>query len=254
MTFSASLAYQHALCMDLRHDQLKAAIIHKSSKKIVDVVVFNEFEFSRQGLDAILQNPFFKPDFGDFVLSAGSVRNTLLPIGIFNHTKPMEVFKLNYAEPFENLDYNRLPELDIVNIYELPLWVKSAFVIRFPRTKIFHRTSILLRGIFDQPSFYPKAHLFIEDGHFYLFLTAKSKLTYFNRFDYKNLADIVYQLLFVAEQKEIPQSDLDLNVYGVHPNWREYPEFCTFFKKKPSLSAESEKGEHFILAKQLLCV
>src|SRR5687767_5456176 len=209
MAISGALAYQHALCMDLRHDKFTAAVIHKATKKIVDQKVFSEFEFNRAGLDKVLTDDFFKPEFADFVLTAGAIRNTLIPTGIFNVSKPAEIFKLNYTEPIDNLDYNRIPELDIVNIYELPIWVKAAFVIRFPRVKMLHRSSVLLKGIFDQPSFSPKAHLFIEEGSFYLFMTEKNKLQYFNRFDYKALADIVYHVLFVAEQKGIQQENLN---------------------------------------------
>jgi len=254
MAFSGALAYQHALCMDLRHDKFTVAVVHKATKKIVDQKVFTDFEFSRAGLDKILADDFFKPEFADFILTAGTIRNTLIPTGIFNVSKPAEIFKLNYTEPIDNLDYNRIPELDIVNIYELPIWIKSAFVIRFPRVKMLHRSSVLLKGIFDQPTFSPKAHLFIEEGSFYLFMTEKSKLQYFNRFDYKSLADIVYHVLFVAEQKNIQPENLHLHLYGVSSKWSALNEFSGFFKNSPVVSDEVEKGEYFMLAKQLLCV
>lgn len=254
MAISGALAYQHALCMDLRHDKFTAAILHKTTKKIADQKVFTGFTFDRSGLDQLLADPFFKAEFADFVLTAGAVRNTLIPTGIFNVSKPGEIFRLNYTEPIDNLDYNRIPELDIVNIYELPIWVKSAFVVRFPRVKILHRSSVLLKGIFDQPSFSPKTHLFIEEQSFYLFLTEKNKLQYFNRFDYKALADVVYHVLFVAEQKGITPENLNLHLYGVPSTWSALSEFRTFFKNPPQLAEESEKGEHFMLAKQLLCV
>ncbi|MBI3133357.1 MAG: DUF3822 family protein [Bacteroidetes bacterium] len=254
MAIPGALAYQHALCMDLRHDKFVAAALHKSTKKIADQKVFPVTEFNRAGLDKILSDDFFKPEFADFVLTAGAIRNTLIPTGIFNVSKPAEIFKLNYTEPVDNLDYNRIPELDIVNIYELPLWVKSAFVIKFPRVKILHRSSVLLKGIFDQPTFSPKAHLFIEESSFYLFMTEKNKLQYFNRFDYKSLADIVYHVLFVAEQKGIQQENLNLQLYGIPATWGPLNEFRSFFKNTPNLSDEIEKGEYFMLAKQLLCV
>jgi hypothetical protein len=254
MAVSNALAYQHALCMDLRFDKFTAAVVHKSSKKIVDKKAFSDFEFSRDGLDKILKDDFFKPDFADFVLTAGTVRNTLIPTGIFNVSKPAEIFKLNYTEPLENLDYNRLPELDIVNIYELPIWVKSAFVIRFPRVKIMHRSSVLLKGIFDQTAFYTKAHIFIEESSFYFFITDRNKLIYFNRFDFKNLADIVYHLLFVMEQKELSQDKTTIHAYGIPHDWTELKEFSAFFKNGVNVSTEPEKGVDFMLAKQILCV
>lgn len=254
MGIPKSLAYQHALCMDLKPDKLNLALLHKSDKKIVDFQSFTDFDFTREGVDQITSNDIFKAEYADFILTAGSLRNTLVPTGIFNSSKPGDIFKLNYTAPHDNLDYNRIPELDIVNIYELPLWVKSAFVIKFPRVKMYHRSSVLLKGIFDQPVFYPKVHLFVEDSSFYLFITEKSKLIFFNRFDYKNLADIVYHTLFVLEQKMLEQDKISIQLYGVAPTWSYLTEFKSFFKCEVNLPDTPEKGEHFILAKQLLCV
>ncbi|MBK6525611.1 MAG: DUF3822 family protein [Crocinitomicaceae bacterium] len=240
--------------MDLKPGQLNLALVHKADKKIVDFQRFTDFDFTRDGVDRITSNEIFKAEYADFILTAGSVRNTLVPTGIFNNSKPLDIFKLNYTAPHENLDYNRIPELDIVNIYELPIWVKSAFVIKFPRVKMYHRSSVLLKGIFDQPVFYPKVHLFIEDSSFYMFITEKSKLIFFNRFDYKNLADIVYHTLFVLEQKMLEQDKLSVQLYGVAPGWNHLNEFKSFFKCEVNVPDTPEKGEHFILAKQLLCV
>ena len=254
MTISKSLAYQHALCMDLKQGRFSYAIVNKAEKKIVDFNVFEDFEYSRQGVEQLSSSEIFKYEYSDYILTAGSIRNTLVPTSIFNHSKPAEIFQLNYSAPFDNLDYNRIAELDIVNIYELPMWIKSAFVIRFPRVKMVHRSTVLLKGIFNQPSSGQKLHLFIEKDSFYFFITEKNKLQYFNRFDYKALADIVYHVLFVLEQKEIPQEKIDFHLYGISQDWTYAKEFRSFFKNEPTISDKSEQAEHFMLAKQLLCV
>lgn len=248
------LAYQHALCMDLKPEKFSLAIVNKSEKKIVETKVYTDFTFNREGLDKITSDDIFKAEYADFVLTAGSPRSTLVPTGIFNISKPDEIFKLNYSAPHDNLDYNRLPELDIVNIYELPFWIKTAFVMRFPRVKMYHRSTILLKGIFDQSVFSPKVHLYIEETSFYLYITDKSKLSFFNRFDYKNLADIVYHTLFVLEQKMLDQEKIVVQLYGVSPSWNLLDEFKNFFRCEVKIPDVPEKGEHFMLAKQLLCV
>ena len=152
------------------------------------------------------------------------------------------------------MDYNRIPELDIVNIYELPIWVKAAFVIRCPRVKMVHRSTVLLKGVFNQPTFYQKVHLYIEKNSFYLFITEKSKLTFFNRFDFVNAADIIYHLLFVLQQKEIAVETLDLLLYGISNDWPMLNEFKSFLKNPPKISDKKEQAELFIHSNQLLCV
>lgn len=254
MSVSKAVAYQHALCLDLKEGHFQSALVSKSTKKIADKFSTESFDFNRESLDKILADDFFKGDYADFVLTVGGLRNTLVPTGIFNSSKPEEIFKLNYSEPHDDLDFNRIPELDIVNIYELPLWIKRTFVIKFPRVKIYHRSSVLLKGIFSQPVFYPKVHLYIDKESFNMFITDKKKLTFFNRFDYRNIADVVYHTLFVMDQKSMSQENTEINLYGVSPKWEHLNEFRSFFKKEISVFEEPEKGEDFILAKQLLCV
>lgn len=254
MSFNKSLAYQHALCFDLTPTCLSIAFVNKQSKKIVHLIKHDVSSFDRDNIELLLKDEQLKADFADYVIATGSNRNTLVPSSIFGSSNPKSIFKLNFSEPHENLDFNRLPELDIVNIYEIPLWVKSAFVLKFPRIKFMHRSSILLKGIFDQPVFYPKVHVFIEDQTFYLFITERSKLIFFNQFEYRVLADIVYHILFVLEQKNLDTTKTEMHIYGRNESWKDLNEFKSFFKFPIKLDTNPEKGEHFILAKQLLCV
>jgi hypothetical protein len=252
--FKQEEAYQYALCMDLTPDHFQFAIIDPKQKKILHHELHDVSDYSRDGVKLLLDNPLLKHEFATYSLSSGENRNTLIPSDLFSYSKPGEIFKLNYPEPIGDLDYNRISELGIVNIYEFPLWIKSLFVIGFPRVKIVHRSTVLLKGVFDQPTYSPKIHLFVEDEQFYMQITEKSKLTYFNRFDYKEIADLVYYVLFVLEQKEYDQSKFDILFYGLPVEWAVTEKIQDFFSSKVKISDQKEKGSLFILAKQLLCV
>lgn len=252
--FKKEEAYQHALCVDLTPDKFQFAILYTKEKRIVHSESHPLDHFDKDELKPLLENEWLKHDFGTYSLTAGTNRNTLIPVDLFNHSKALDIFRLNYPEPFENLDYNRMPDLGIVNIYEIPLWIKSVFVIRFPRIKLVHRSTVLLKGVFDQPTYSPKIHLFIENEQFYMFITEKSKLTYFNRFDYKEFADLVYYVLFVIEQKELDTSKFETHLYGIPTNWEEKEKLASFLTTPVKISARDEKGKDFLLAKQLLCV
>ena len=147
-----------------------------------------------------------------------------------------------------------MAELSIVNIYEMPLWIKSLFVVRFPRIKIIHRSTVILRGVFDQAIFKPKINLFVEKEQFYLLITDKSKLTFFNRFDYKSIADLVYYFLFVLEQKELDVNQFELLLFGTDQKWLADSKIQDFFEKKIEIQAKESLAKNFILTKQLLCV
>lgn len=247
-------AYQHALCMDLNPHSFSCAVVDVSSKKIIDSFQQKIERFEKEHVASFLDQDFFKFDYNALVLSSGSERNTLIPVDIFNNSGAKEIFKLNYREPFDNIDYNRIPELGIVNIYELPLWIKSLFVIKFPRVKMVHRSSVLLKGIFDQPTFPLKVHLFIEEGSFYMMITHKSKLQYFNHMRADAFSDILYHTLFVLEQKMLNPAEAEFHIYGQSEGWEHAAELAKHTGGKVKIDAAPEKGEQFILAKQLLCV
>ncbi|UKN01435.1 DUF3822 family protein [Paracrocinitomix mangrovi] len=247
-------AYQHALCMDFQEDKFSYAILDTSSKKIVAEQTHTVDNYSRDGISPMLGEELFGFDFGSFIATAGGDRNTLIPVDLFNNSKADEIFKLNYSDPIDNLDYNRIPELGIVNIYEMPLWIKSMLVIKFPRVKIVHPSTVLLKGVFDRDNWRGRIHIYVNQGSFYLLITEKNKLQYFNRFDRTNLADMIYHTLFVLEQKEMDPAKMNVSVYGVPANWESKAEFQTYFKNPIEVSESSELGQHFILTNQLLCV
>lgn len=255
MSIRKEEAYQHVLSLHLQPSKLSVAVLNKDSKKIRHQRDFDFTEFSREAIEPIFKSEeFFSYDYHSLCAATGGNRSTLIPVDLFNHSKAEDVFKLNYPAPFDNLDYNRIPEIGIVNIYELPIWMKSLFVIKFPRIKIVHPVTVILKGVFNQPTFSPKMHVILEADSFYFLITSKSKLQYFNRFDYTNIADMVYHILFVLEQKELDQKGMNLCLYGVRPAWEKLEELQSFFKNPIKLSSNSEEAENFILAKQLLCV
>jgi hypothetical protein len=247
-------AFKHVLCMSLSESSLEIAAVKRDTKTISFHKSLTFEKYDRESISEVMKLDELTFEYDAYCATAGGARNTLIPVDLFNHTKPADVFKLNYSEPIDNLDYNRIPELGIVNIYELPMWMKSLFVIKFPRIKIVHPVTILLKGVFDQPTFKPKIHIHIDEQSFHLMITAKSKLQYFNRFDYTNLADMVYHLLFVLEQKEMDQKEMSVCLYGVSSKWEQMGGLQSFLANPIKISDKSELSERFLQSKQLLCV
>ena len=104
--------------------------------------------------------------------------------------------------PKDHIDYNRIPEQGIVNLFEIPLWVKSFFVIKYPRSIIQHEGSHVIRGLFSEPSFKLKTTLVIYNDFFLMCIAKENKLQFYTVFDYHFIDDIVYHLMFTLQQKE----------------------------------------------------
>jgi hypothetical protein len=90
-----------------------------------------------------------------------------------------------------------------VNIYEIPLWVKSFFVIKYPRIIIQHEGSHFLRGIFSNSTFKLGIHIVLHENYFMLVLVKHNELLFYNQFDYSNEDDVLYYLTFTLKQKQL---------------------------------------------------
>jgi len=159
--------------------------------------------YKDQLLDFLAQTGFDKQDFDECTICWSSFRSTCVPTNIFSETKPQTVFKLCFGEeiPAAHIDYNRIPEQGIVNVYEIPLWVKSFFVATYPRSIIQHEGSHFMRGIFSSPVFQLTITLVVHHNYFLLVIAKDNKLQFYSMFDYMVTDDIIYYMMFTLNQK-----------------------------------------------------
>ncbi|MGV3631537.1 MAG: DUF3822 family protein [Bacteroidota bacterium] len=110
------------------------------------------------------------------------------------------------------LDYNRISELSVVNLYEIPLWVKSFFVIRFPRALIQHEYSHQLRGIMKQ-AFKLQVHVNVYTGLMTIQIADKNELLFCNAFEIQHVNDVLYYLSFSLQQLQLSGKAGKLNFH-----------------------------------------
>ena len=172
----------------------------------------NEYTFTdkkdykyKEQLDTFFEQAGLKGvDFDECIVSWFSPRTTLIPANVFAESKPDALFGLCFGDKVNsgNIDYNRIPDLQLVNIYEIPLWVKSYFVLRYPKCIIQHEGSHNIRGHFNEASFTFKSLLTIRSNHALCLVSNQHKLHYYSVFEYKEAADLLYNFMFMMQQKE----------------------------------------------------
>lgn len=113
------------------------------------------------------------------------------------------------------LDYNRISELSVVNLYEIPLWVKSFFVVKYPRALIQHEYSHQLRGIMKQ-AFRLLVQVNIYPGLATIQAADKNELLFCNAYEIQHVNDVVYYLTFALQQLKIQDKPGKLN-FHLHP-------------------------------------
>jgi hypothetical protein len=157
----------------------------------------------------------FDKDYEEISAAWSTPKNALIPLRVYNDTDPKSLYKLLFGEApdQQTVDFNRLMELSIVSVFEIPDWVKSFFVIRYPRITIKHEQALALRAIFQSSTFDRAIHISLCDDYMSIFLVYHNELAFFNSFEYQTVDDILYYSMYVLEQEGWSKEAIQLNGY-----------------------------------------
>lgn len=170
-----------------------------------DEFLFTDHQDHRfaQQLSAFMETSAIREmDYDDFSLAFCSSKSTIVPTNVFNESNASSILKLSFGDDFisNEIEYNRLIDPNIVNVHQLPFWIKSFFVVKFPRIVIQHEGTHLLRGLFKGTTFKLKALITIHGDFFSLIIVKENKLHFYSYFEYTNQDDVLYYLSFVLQQ------------------------------------------------------
>lgn len=241
--------------MHLTGEELQAAVIKKSDRS-VEFSASYPLKISQEEVHvpAFREEVVFAYQYDGYVATAEGGRNTLMPTDLFRHTQKDAVFRLNYTAPHDHLASDRIAEQGIVNVYELPRRVHALFAVPFPRVKLLHPVSVLLRAFLPPTAPRTTLYLYPEKARCYLFLTSPSQLVYYNCFDVVDAADLIYYILFVLDQRQLDQTEVDFQVCGASDRWKPLQSIQDFFDCTISTPDKGTPPSHFLLTHQALCV
>lgn len=215
-----------------------------------------DFKYKEELKTFVQSNGIKQIDCDDVVLSMSQVQSTLIPMNIFNETTKESVFKLGFGQldAGMELDYNRLPQQSIVNIFSHPEWVKSYFVMNFPRIIMQHEGSHLIRQLFSVSTYKPKAILSIHRDHFLMIVGQHNELKYYNYFTFTNIDDILYYIGFALQQMQIERKDVEM-IFNIASGCEiEAEQLVEWYKKLYQPQVEVQHGLHYLTKAIELCV
>lgn len=204
------------------------------------------------------ENSFLNDDFDEVTLAWNTKQSTLVPNAIFAESDAVSIFRLCFGDSVDKneIDYNRISEAGVVNIYEIPLWIKSYFVIKFPSIVLQHLGTHSLRCSLDSNAFKMKATLILNDGFFYLSMVKHNQLQFYSFFDTQTNEDVIYHLVFALQQKELIQEKGTIElVPGADQSEHQLSEIKLGLEKIKDLSGFNiTLATDFIPKAQQLCV
>lgn len=168
----------------------------------------SEIDYKEQLTAYILQQKIDFSTQDEVLVSWSSKETSLVPAGIFAESNAEAIYKLCFHVdiPQQQVDYNRIPELQLVNVFDIPLWVKSFFVLKFPRVIIQHEGTHLLRSIFKGSTFKTSCSILLHKEYFSLTIVKANNLQFYSTFEYQTADDVIYYLSYTLQQKEMADS------------------------------------------------
>ena len=151
----------------------------------------------------ILSNRFITLEHEEVTLSVATNQSSVVPSNVFAESSAKEIYHLCFGNTEKEIDYNRISELGIVNIFNYSSWIKRYFVLKFPRIIFQHEATHTLRQVMKDNSFYTKLTVIIHNDFFQLTISKHNELIYYSYFDCQNHEDVIYHMLFAFQQKEL---------------------------------------------------
>lgn len=207
------------LTIHISRTSVHVAEVLRSSQEIVKSksMLFKEMNALayKSQLTRFFDENKFEENYEEYTLAWCTPKQALMPMLVYNDTNPTDVLNLLFGDTVElaNSDFNRLAELNMVCVYEIPDWVKSFFVMKYPHIVYKHEHAMTLRAIFQGSTYKLKTVITLSDEYMNISILSKNELQFSNAFEYQNAEDILYHLLFVLEQKNLKEETGKIQFY-----------------------------------------
>lgn len=247
------------LSIDINHSAVRLVKLNGDFAVQEKTVVFTDkqdYRFKQQLEDFWKETGWKESEFDEVVLSWSGGRTTLVPVNVFNESDKEAIFQLSYGTDtdHEEVDYNRLSMQGIVNVYSIPFWVKSFFVLRFPRIIIQHEGTHLIRGIFAGQTFKLKTKIVIHENHFLIAMVKENNLQFYSSFEWNTVEDIVYYYSFSVQQQEYSRQINEVEISVGAGAVIDSDELVSILKTVHGSNVVVQISNHLVEKYQQLCV
>ena len=215
-----------------------------------------DYKIKEQLKEFVEENGLKQLEVDDIALSWSHPHSALLPMNVFNDSDKESIYTLSFGELETGVttDYNRLPQHGIVNVYAVSDWLKSFFVMNFPRVIMQHEGTLLIRQLFAHSSVRPKAIVSIHQNHFLLAITQNNDLKFYNYFEYTNAEDMIYYIGFAMQQMQISPADVELILNASQGCELDLQLVKTYYSQLNQPRTEVQVVEHYLTKAIELCV
>lgn len=211
------------LSIQLKLDGFSFSILNEDLNKVVAIVdykledVKHPLHLLEKVKDIYNESSLLKMKFSKVKVSHVNSISTLVPVALFDddNLRPYLEFNHKLLEN-EYLTFDIINSEEIANVYS-PFTVVNDFLFeKYGEFTYKHFSSVLIDNFIDQSSSNQELKMFVhvQGTQFEIVVIENKKLVLYNSYKYQTKEDLVYYILFVAEQLRQNPEDFDLELYG----------------------------------------
>ena len=143
--------------------------------------------------------------------------NTWVPKPLFNENQLGSYLQYNNKVfPTDFFAFDTLPNYDLVNVYVPYVNITNFLLDQFKEFEYQHSSTILVQELLkiNNEKGTSRVYIHFEQHQFQLVVLEQDKLIFYNTFDFQTENDVLYYLLFVAEQLSLDPDQFELYVLG----------------------------------------
>ncbi|MCK5825073.1 MAG: DUF3822 family protein [Ichthyobacteriaceae bacterium] len=237
------------LSIQLQLNGFSFCIINKDLNKVVAIVdyVFDDVKNSVQLRDVVAEifktSDLLNLKFSNVKVSHVNSISTLVPEPLFEPENLKDY--LGFTQKLLNnefLAYDKLDNLDVVNIYSPYDEVNDFLVDLFGEFEYKHNSTILIENLIKRTSISElKCYVNVHEKHFEIIVIKEKQLLLYNTFEYSSPEDFVYFVLFVAEQLKLNTDYFLLELFGEIEEYTELYQLLYKYVRNVKFGQRSDK-------------
>jgi hypothetical protein len=164
------------------------------------------------------QNQWMNNPFRSVRIIVENNRSTLIPSALFEESEKDTYLNFSVEpEVEENVLFDRLPGLEIMNIFGVSSTLRDQIAGFFPRAQVCHVSSLLIESIwmnFKNLITDKRIFILVREEAFNMVIFDRKQLVYSNAFHFRAPEDFIYYVIFVMEQLNLNPEEVPVTLLG----------------------------------------
>lgn len=183
----------------------------------VDEVIFDGANAETTVEKTLKEHAVFQESYDEVVVLHENNLATFVPQPLFNEQYIGSYLQYN-TKVFETdfFDYDTISSYSMHTVYVPNVTINNAFESHFGKLSYKHVHTVLVSRLLDLSKNVDDKRMFVHmsKNHFEIIIVQNQHLMLFNSFDYKTPEDLIYYLLFTAEQLNMNPESFRLEFIG----------------------------------------